>query len=162
MRIKLILTIVCGLVVTTSIGIAASLGLEAADSDDKIPIVVSGYVTKIDLKKKELTVHGTEVTPPTQPQKFTEAGSSQAPGGGHGGGGRGGTSGGRGGGAGRGNRTSEEAARDFSIRVGPDTMIQTDKGALTLNDLRVQDYVVVLGNSKGKSINASSISVSIR
>jgi hypothetical protein len=33
---------------------------------------------------------------------------------------------------------------------------------MTLNDLSVQDYVVVLGTSKGKSINASSISVSIR
>jgi hypothetical protein len=159
---KLILTIVCGLAVTASIGFAASLGLEAADTGDKTPFVISGYVTKIDLKKKDLTVHGTEVTPPAQPQKFAAAGSFQAPGGGHGGGGRGGASGGRGGGSGRGNRTPEEAARDFSVHAGPDTMIQTDKGALTLNDLRVQDYVVVLGDSKGKTINASSISVSIR
>jgi hypothetical protein len=40
-------------------------------------------------------------------------------------------------------------------------MIQTDKGMLTLNDLRVQDYVVVLGVAKGKGINATSISVTI-
>jgi hypothetical protein len=86
---KFILTMICGLLVTTSIWIAAPLGLEAMDTGDKPPVVVSGYVTKIDLKKKELTVHGTEVTP-AQPQKFTAASSLQAPRGGHGGGGRGG------------------------------------------------------------------------
>lgn len=159
---KFIFITVCSLLVTTLVWIAVPLRLEAVDTDDKTPIVVSGYVSKIDLKKKELTVHGTEVTPAAQPQKFTAASSFQAPGGGHGGGGRGGSSGGRGGGAGRGSRTPEEAARDFNVNVGPETVIQTDKGALTLNDLRVQDYVVVLGTSKGKGINASSISVSIR
>ena len=41
-------------------------------------------------------------------------------------------------------------------------MIQTETSTLTLNDLRVQDYVVVLGTSKGKGIVATSISVSIR
>jgi hypothetical protein len=106
------------------------------------------WVRTPDLKKKELTVHGTEVTPAGSPQKFTADSSFQAPGGGRGGG--------------RGGRTPEEAAQDFSVKVSPDTMIQTEKGALTLNDLRVQDYVVVLGTSKGKSINASSISVSLR
>ncbi len=156
---KSILINVCSLLVTSSIWFGAPLGLEAVDTGDKLPIVVSGYVSKIDLKKKELTVHGAEVTPAAQPQKFTAASSYQAPGGGHGGGGRGG---GRGGGAGRGSRTPEEAARDFNVNVGTETVIQTDKGALTLNDLRVQDYVVVLGTSKGKGINASSISVSIR
>jgi hypothetical protein len=162
---KFILNIVCGLLVTTSIGIAASMRLEAADTGDKPPLVVSGYVTKIDLKKKEMTVHGTEVIPAGTPQKFTEARSLQAPGGGRGGGGRGGSSGGRGGGGGgggRGSRTPEEADQDFSVKVGPDTMIQTEKGSLTLNDLRVQDYVLVLGTSKGKSINATSISVTLR
>jgi hypothetical protein len=158
---KFIFTVICGLLVTTSIWIAAPLGLEAMDTGDKPPVVVSGYVIKIDLKKKELTVHGTEVTPAASPQKFTAASSFQAPGGGHGGGGRGGAGGSRGGGGGRGSRTPEEAAQDFSVKVNSDTMIQTEKGSLTLNDLRVQDYVLVLGTSKGKSINASSISVSI-
>jgi hypothetical protein len=159
---KFILNIVCGLLVTTSIGIAASMRLEAADTGDKPPLVVSGYVTKIDLKKKEMTVHGTEVIPAGTPQKFTEASSLQAPGGGRGGGGRGGSSGGRGGGGGRGSRTPEEADQDFSVKVGTDTMIETEKGSLTLNDLRVQDYVLVLGILKGKSINATSISVTLR
>ena len=159
---KFILNIVCGLLVTASIGIPASMRLEAADTGDKPPLVVSGYVTKIDLKKKEMTVHGTEVRPAGTPQKFTEASNLQAPGGSRGGGGRGGSSGGRGGGGGRGSRTPEEADQDFSVKVGPDTMIQTEKGSLTLNDLRVQDYVLVLGTSKGKSINATSISVTLR
>jgi hypothetical protein len=159
---KFILTIVCGLLVAASIGAPAVLGLGSIDTGDKIPIVVSGYLTKVELKKKELTVHGTEVTPGGTTQKFTSASSFQAPGGGRGGGGRGGSSGGRGGGDGRGSRTPEEAAQDFSVKVSSDTIIQTEKGALTLNDLRVQDYVVVLGTSKGKSINASSILVSIR
>jgi hypothetical protein len=155
---KFILTIVCSLLATTSIGIAVSHSLGGADGD-KIPIVISGYVTKIDLKKKELTVNGTEVTPAGQPQKFSAVDSFQAPGGGRGGGGRGGSGGGRGGG-GRG--TAAAAARDFSINVASDTIIETEMGKLTLNDLRVQDYVVVLGNPKGKSINATSITVSIR
>jgi hypothetical protein len=156
---KFILTIVCGLMVTASIGIAASLGL---DTGDKPPLVVSGYVIKIDLKKKELTVRGTEVNPAAPAQKVTAASSLQAPGGGRGGGGRGGSSGGRGGGGGRGSRTPEEAEQDFSVKVGPETMLETEKGSLTLNDLRVQDYVLVLGTSKGKSINATSISVTLR
>jgi hypothetical protein len=156
---KFILTIFCGMLVTASIWIASPLRLQAADGD-KPPIVVSGYVTKIDLKKKELTVHGSEVVPAGQPQKFTDTRSFQAPGGGRGGGGRGGGAG-RGGGGGRGSRTPEEAAQDFSVNVTADTMIQTDKGMLTLNDLRVQDYVVVLGVAKGKGINATSISVTI-
>jgi hypothetical protein len=159
---KFILIKFFGLLLIASIWIAVPLSLEAGDTDDKVPLVVSGYVTKIDLRKKELTVHGTEVAPATSPQKFTAASNFQAPGGGHGGGGRGGSSGGRGGGGGRGGRTPEEAAQDFSVKVGPDTTIQTEKGAMTLNDLRVQDYVVVLGASKGKTINATSISVSIR
>lgn len=159
---KFILNIVCGLIVTTLIGIAVPMRLEAVGDGDKPPLVVSGYVTKIDLKKKELTVHGTEVHPAAPAQKFTEASSLQAPGGGRGGSGRGGSSGGRGGGGGRGGRTPEEADQDFSVKVGPDTMIQTEKGSLTLNDLRVQDYVLVLGTSKGKSINATSISVTLR
>jgi len=156
---KSIFTIAFGLLVTAFVGTAVAL---ASDTGDKPPFVVSGYVTKIDLKKKELTVHGTEVTPAGTPQKFTVGRSFQAPGGARGGGGRGGPSGGRDGGTGRGSRTPGEADQDFSIKVSPDTMIQTEKGAMTLNDLRVQDYVVVLGTSKGKSINASSISVSIR
>jgi hypothetical protein len=159
---KFILNIVCGLLVTTSIGIATSVRLEAVDTGDKPPLVVSGYVTKVDLKKKELTVHGTEVNPAAPAQKFTAASSLQAPGGGRGGGGRGGSSGGRGGGTGRGTRAPEDADRDFSVNVSSDTMIQTDKGSLTLNDLRVQDYVLVLGILKGKSINATSISVTLR
>ena len=158
---KFILTTLCGLLVTASIGIAVPVGLEVTDGGDKDPIVVSGYVTKIDLKKQELTVHGTEATPGTLPQRFTAASSFQAPGGGRGGGGRGGSSGGRGGGAGRGN-APEETARDFSINVGPDTMIQTEKSTMTFNDLRIQDYVLVLGTLKGKAINATLISVSIR
>jgi hypothetical protein len=158
---KFILTFACVLLATVSIGIAASLNPEGTDGD-KIPIVISGYLTKIDVKKKELTVNGTEVTPAGQPQKFTaEIGAGVQSGGGRGGGGRGG--GGRGGGGGgRGGRGSEEAARDFSVNVTSDTVIETEKGTLTLNDLRVQDYVVVLGNPKGKSINATSITVSIR
>jgi hypothetical protein len=159
---KFILNIVSGLMVTTFIGIAVPMRLEAVGDGDKPPLVVSGYVTKIDLKKKELTVHGTEVNPAAPAQKFTAASSLQAPGGGRGGGGRGGSSGGRGGGGGRGSRTPEEADQDFSVKVGPDTMIQTEKGSLTLNDLRVQDYVLVLGTLKGKSINATSISVTLR
>jgi hypothetical protein len=152
---KFILNIVSGLMVTTFIGIAVPMRLEAVGDGDKPPLVVSGYVTKIDLKKKELTVHGTEVNPAAPAQKFTAASSLQAPGGGRGGGGRGG-------GTGRGTRAPEDADRDFSVNVSSDTMIQTDKGSLTLNDLRVQDYVLVLGTSKGKSINATSISVTIR
>ena len=152
-RMKSILAILCGLLVTSSVGIGVPLSLEVPDGDGKDLIVVSGYVTKIDLKKQELTVHGAEATPATLPQKFTAVSSLQAPGAGRGGG--------RGGGAGRGNRP-EEAARDFSVNVGPDTMIQTEKSTMTLNDLRIQDYVLVLGTSKGKSINATSISVSLR
>jgi hypothetical protein len=157
---KSMIAVVFGVMVTAFVGTAVGRG---PNSGDKPPLVVSGYVTRIDLKKKDLTVHGSEVTPAGTPQKSTAHSSFQEPGGGRGGGGsRGGASGGRGGGAGRGNRAPEEAAQDFSVKVSPDTMIQTDKGALTLNDLRVQDYVVVLGTLKGKSINASSISVSIR
>jgi hypothetical protein len=152
-RMKSILAILCGLLVTSSVGIGVPLSLEVPDGGGKDLIVVSGYVTKIDLKKQELTVHGAEATPATLPQKFTPVSGLQAPGGGRGGG--------RGGGAGRGNRP-EEAARDFSVNVGPDTMIQTEKSTMTLNDLRIQDYVLVLGTSKGKSINATSISVSLR
>jgi hypothetical protein len=159
---KFIFTIVCGLLVTAAIWIAAPLRLESADTGDKSPVVVSGYLTKIDLKKKELTVRGTEVAPASQSQKFTAASSFQGHAGGRGGGGRGGSSGGRGGGSGSGSKTPEEAARDFSVNVTPDTVIQTDKNSLTLSDLRVQDYVVVLGTSKGKGINATSISVTIR
>ena len=135
---KFILTIAFVLMVTVSAGVAASRSPEGADNGDKIPKVISGYITKIDLKKKELTVNGTEVTPASQPQKFTASESFQAPGGGHGGGGRGGSSGGRGGGGGRG-RGSAEASQDFSINIASDTIIETEKGALTLNDLRVQD-----------------------
>jgi len=151
---KSILAILCGLLVTSSVGIGVPLSLEVPDGGGKDLIVVSGYVTKIDLKKQELTVHGAEATPATLPQKFNPVSGLQAPGGGRGGGGRGG-------GAGRGTRP-EEAARDFSVNVGPDTMIQTEKSTMTLNDLRIQDYVLVLGTSKGKSINATSISVSLR
>ena len=161
MRIKFILTMTCGLLATASLAIAAAWSPGAESSEDKIPTVISGYVTKIDLKKKELTVHGTEVTPPDQTQKFTAAKSFQAPGGGRGGG-RGGGSGGRGGAGGRGNGTPAQAEQDFSVNVNSDTIIETEKSTMTLNDLRVQDYVVVLGKSKGKNINASSITVSIR
>src|SRR4051812_20411867 len=102
---KFILSIAFGLMFTSFVGTTAALG---SDNGDKPPLVVSGYVIKIDLKKKELTVHGTEVTPAGTPQKFTEGRSFQAPGGGRGGGGRGGSSGGRDGGAGRGSRTPGE------------------------------------------------------
>ena len=155
---KFILTILCGLLATVSIGIAASHSLEGTDKGDKIPKVISGYITKIDLKKKELTVNGMEVTPAGQPQKFTAPVGVQGTGGGRGGG-RGGASGGRGEGGGR---TPEEAAQDFNVNVTSETIIETEKSTMTLNDLRVQDYVVVLGNPKGKSINATSITVSIR
>jgi len=156
MRFKL--TIVCGLLVAASIGIAASRSLQAADDGDKTPVVISGYITKIDLKKKELLVHGTEANPAAGSQKF------QGPGGGHGGGGRGGSSGGRGGGGGNGHgsHSPDEAARDFTINVTPDTLIETEKSALTLTDLALQDYVVVLGNPKGRNFNATSITVSNR
>ena len=153
---KSILTIGCGLLAAASVAIAASRSLEVADGGDKIPVVISGYVTKIDLKKKELMVHGTEVNPAALPQKF------QAPGGGRGGGGRGGSPGGRGGGGGHGSQSPEEVARDFTINVTPDTLIETEKSRLTLADLALQDYVVVLGNPKGRNINATSITVSNR
>jgi hypothetical protein len=159
---KFIFIAVCGLLVTASIWIANPLHLEAVETGDKSPLVVSGYITKIDLKKKELTVRGTEISPAAPTPKFTAVRSFQGPGGGHGGGGRGGASGGRGGGGGHGSRTPEEEQRDFSVNVSSDTMIQSEKSTLMLNELRVQDYVVVLGTSKGKGINATSISVSLR
>ena len=89
--------------------------------------MVSGYVSKIDLKKKELTVHGAEVTPAAQPQKFTAASSYQAPGGGHGGGGRGQVAG-----------AAEPGAEAEPLKRRPgisasmsvtETVIQTDKGS---------------------------------
>src|SRR6516165_9771733 len=109
---KFILTFACVLLATVSIGIAASLNPEGTDGD-KIPIVISGYLTKIDVKKKELTVNGTEVTPPGQTQKFTAAiGAGVQSGGGRGGGGRGG-----GGSGGRSTPNFFLTARTFSSSV---------------------------------------------
>jgi hypothetical protein len=157
MPMKFILTIVCGVLLTASIWIVTPLRMNALDVGDKTPpLVESGYISKVDLKKKVLTVHGSVVSPGAQPQNFKgEAASSfQAPGGGRGGGGRG-----RGGG--RGGGTPEEELRSFSVYVHPDTVIQNDKDPLTLDELRVQDYVVVLGTAKGKSINVDATSISV-
>jgi hypothetical protein len=59
-------------------------------------------------------------------------------------------------------QSPEEVARDFTINVTPDTLIETEKSRLALNDVALQDYVVVLGNPKGRNINATSITVSNR
>lgn len=153
---KFILTIVCGVMLTASIWIVTPLRMNALDVGDKTPLVESGYISKVDLKKKVLTVHGSVISPGAQPQKFKgeSDSSSQAPGGGRGGGGRGR-------GAGRGGGTPEEELRNFSVYVHPDTVIQNDKDPLTLDELRVQDYVVVLGTAKGKSINVDATSISV-
>ena len=162
MPMKFILSIICGVLLTASIWIFTPLRMNALDVGDKTPLVESGYISKVDLKKKVLTVHGSVISPGAQPQKFKgEAASSfQAPGGGRGGGSRGG-GGGRGRGGGRGGGTPEEELRNFSVYVHPDTVIQTEKDRLTLDELRVQDYVVVLGTAKGKSINVDATSISV-
>jgi len=142
---KYILSMVCGLLAMTSIGIAASRSGEGTNTGEKIPIVISGYVTKIELKKNELMVHGTEVNPAAPPAKFQARGAGRG-----------------GGGGGRGSHTPDEAMRDFTVNVTSDTILETEKSKLTLNDLAVQDYVVILANPKGKSIIALSITVSNR
>jgi hypothetical protein len=176
---KFSLAVICGVFLASALMVVAAGRNETpAGSDDKAPLVESGYISKIDLKKKMLTVHGYVIALPDDvpAQKSgspdgsrsgntsnTKGYNFQAPGGGgRGGGGRGGSPAGRGGG--RGAPNPDEALRDFSVYVHPDTSIQDEKNTIMLSDLKVEDYVVVLGTPKGKSINvdASSISVSNR
>jgi len=120
--------------------LASAVVLGVTQNGDKAPLVESGVISKIDLPKKILTVRGNVNSLP-----------EQLPGQ------RSGNRGNRGAGV----PSAIEDLREFKVYVTADTVIQKDKTTLTLMDLRVNDYVMVVGNKKGKSSNVDATSISV-
>jgi len=166
------LSALCALLFIPAIPIAA--GQRGQDPADKAPPVVeSGYITKIDVKKKVLTVEGFVKSVPADipdqkpgsKRPSVQVSTSEAPVnsvGGH----TAGNSEAKGGK----NETSvaidgakPERVREFKVYIGADTIIQQGTTALELKELSVKDYVMVVGTSKGKTdVVAHSIAVSAR
>jgi len=141
---------------------------QGQDPAGKAPVVESGYITKIDLKKKVLTVQGyIQSLPADIPGQ--KPGSSRT-------GvqlsveeGRGNSAAGKNVQTGK-NETSAaidgakpERIREFKVYIGSNTIIQQGTTALELKELSVKDYVMVVGAPKGKvDVVAASIAVSAR
>jgi len=154
--------------------IPASAGAGVQEPAEKAPPVVeSGYITKIDVKKKVLTVEGFVRSVPadipgqkpgsTRPGIQVTAGES-----------RGNPVGinsvaGKEAQSGK-NETSvaidgakPERIREFKVYLAADTIIQQGTTALEFKELSVKDYVMVVGTAKGKTdVVAHSIAVSAR
>jgi len=164
--------VACALAFIPAIPLSAGPGVQ--DPAEKAPPVVeSGYITKIDVKKKVLTVEGFLKSVPadipgqkpgsTRPGITVTTGES-----------RGNSTGlnsvaGKDAQSGK-NETSiaidgakPERIREFKVYIAADTIIQQGTTALEFKELSVKDYVMVVGTAKGKTdVVAHSIAVSAR
>jgi hypothetical protein len=137
------------------------------------PVVESGYITKIDVKKKVLTVQGfVKAIPadiPGQKPGSTRPGIQVTAAEGSGNSVGGNSVGGKDSQSGK-NVTSvaidgakPEPIREFKVYIVANTIIQQGATPLDLKELSVKDYVMVVGASKGKTdVVAASIAVSAR
>jgi hypothetical protein len=137
----------------TGLAVVAIAQKAAAKDDDKVQVAEAGYITKVDFKKKMLIVRG--YVSPLPGENSGQKG--EVPSGGGRGGGR------RGGDAGRGEANPEES-RMFRIFFSTDTVVQTGTTKLTPMDLSVNQFVMIIGNRKGKTedVDATSILITER
>jgi hypothetical protein len=173
------LVVICGgLILSAGMLVAARQVKDPVKDDDKAPVVESGYITKINLKNNVLTVRGYVGSLPAEPPaaKPGDQGAAGRSGGNPGGRRSGGSPAaepcaGRASGsnARRGPNvpvggSSPTPLRDFKVYVRADTAIQEGKTVLGLKELKIDDFVMVVGVPKGNAIDldAASISVSFR
>jgi len=140
------LVVICGLLLLPAgSSILAAQEKKSAKDDDKEQLVEAGYITKLDLKKKVLSLRGYVSTLPAP---------NSTP-----------TPGGRGGENGRGrNAGSPETAdpfRGFKIYFASNTVVQKGATTLTLMDLKLNDFVMIVGNRRGKSDDMDATSIMV-
>lgn len=148
MKIRVAIAMTVLLAFSTLPALAQKKAPDKDKATSKPQILESGVITKIDLKKMMITVHGVSFSFP----EVAPGQSSGAPGGR---GGRGNRDGGDGG------DSNENTPRDMKIYVSADTFIEKDKTMLKLEDLKEAAEVTVIGTSKGKSGDIDAFSISV-
>src|SRR5882724_712383 len=133
------LVVICGLLLLPAgSSILAAQEKKSAKDDDKEQLVEAGYITKLDLKKKVLSLRGYVSTLPA-PNSTPTAG------------GRGGENGRGRNAGGAGGQEAADPFRGFKIYFASNTIVQKGATTLTLMDLKVNDFVMIVGNRRGKS-----------
>jgi len=144
---KASLVVLCGLLLLPAgLSTLAAQEKPSTKGDDKAQLVEAGYITKLDLKKNVLSLRGYVSTLPEEP-----AGQRSGEGNGRGGRGRNVSS-----------ASSQEVAdpfRTFKIYFTANTIVQKGTAKLTVMDLKVNDFVMIVGNRRGKSDDLDATSI---
>jgi len=134
----------------------------AAGNTEDAQRVATGEITKIDVKKKTLTVREAPINPPTnsgQNPNVNRRGNGGVGGGGMGGGRR---RGGIGYPGGRPTSTAKPQGKEFKVTITDQTTIKDNVTSIGFDLLRVGDRIAIQGLPKGKGsdLQATQITVS--